>query len=582
MSTKTPPHVADASLALGLAGPRRILLVCPPFQHPHLSSLSTAHLGTLLRERGGRCVEAYPHFVLAELVGVEKYLEVGDGTSLTGELLFAEGLHGEPSETEGRGLLERAFGSAVERRGLREEFERRTFARLDCSEIDLVGLTTSFNQLMAALWLSRAIKRRWPSVVIALGGAACAPPMGAGILAAYPHLDVVVSGWGEAPLLALSRGEFGPREVIENHDPLSLDALPVPDYGPFLQAARDHEMESKVALTFEGSRGCWWGQKHHCRFCGVNGTALSYHAKTSSRVIAEIRSLWERHGRNLVATDAILSREHLRHVMPELSRWEGGPKLFYELKTNMKEAELGALARARVQCQPGVESLSTRLCRLLRKGTNSLQNLAFLKWVAERNIPIVWNLLYAIPGEVPEDYDRQIALFRWIPHFPPPERINPIHLARHSPYFDSLGEFGWSDVEPRPEYRSMHPHLGEAALRDVSKYFVGHSSATSDAYLERLARAVSDWRQRHQSGEGLFLDREQGLVRNGPDRGFRYQMTPLLERVLERTHQIAPVTAVLRHAACARAVLDQLEAHGIVRIEDDRVLNLTVRTRLTV
>jgi hypothetical protein len=44
--------------------------------------------------RDGHCVEAYLHFGLARVMGVDKYMEVGDGTSMTGELLFAEGLHG--------------------------------------------------------------------------------------------------------------------------------------------------------------------------------------------------------------------------------------------------------------------------------------------------------------------------------------------------------------------------------------------------------------------------------------------------------------------------------------------------------
>jgi hypothetical protein len=76
------------------------------------------------------------------------------------------------------------------------------------------------------------------------------------------------------------------------------------------------------------------------------------------------------------------------------------------------------------------------------------------------------------------------------------------------------------------------------------------------------------------------LHPEQGLVRNGPERGFRFQMNPVLERVLGCTHRIASVASVLREAGCSRAVLTQLEAHGILYVEGDRVLNLAVRTGL--
>jgi hypothetical protein len=57
-------------------------------------------------------------------------------------------------------------------------------------------------------------------------------------------------------------------------------------------------------------------------------------------------------------------------------------------------------------------------------------------------------------------------------------------------------------------------------------------------------------------------------------------MTPVLERVLDCTHQIASVGSVLERAGCSRPALSQLETHGIVYVEGDRVLNLAVRTGL--
>jgi ribosomal peptide maturation radical SAM protein 1 len=565
---------------LGHAGQKRLLLVCPPFQNPRLSSLSTAHLATLLRERGGHCQEAYLHFGLAGLIGIEKYMQVGDGTSLTGELLFAEGLHGIPQDRESRTLLDAAFGKLTERQAILQEFERQCLQAVDFAEFDLVGLTTSFNQLLAALWLARLIKRCAPGATIVLGGASCTQPMGARVLESYPQVDLVVSGWGEQPLLALSRGEGPQRGLIEQSEPIDLDALPIPDYAAFLEAARGHLGESPLTLTFESSRGCWWGQKQHCRFCGVNGEQLGFYTKSSQRVVHEIRTLWQRHGRNLIATDAILSREHLREVIPELGGWEGGPKLFYEMKTNVTEAEVAALARARVQSQPGVESLNTRLLKLMRKGVSAIQNLAFLKWCGERRVPIAWNLLYAIPGECEADYEAQIALIPWIFQFPPPERINPIHLARHSPFFDQRDQFGWREVRPRPEYRGMHPQLDSEALQEIAKYFVGRAPVCPEKYLERLDQAVSEWQARNQRGEGLFLDSVHGLVRNQAGSGFRYDLSPPLARLLECTHQVASLPRVLDHVGCSRDNLTQLERLGLLYIEGNQILNLTLRTGL--
>lgn len=584
MTTPAPPlarHAAEPpGDPLGPAGDRRLLLVCPPFQNPQVASLATAHLATVVRERGGRCEEAYPHFELARHLGLETYLEVGGGTSLAGELLFAEGLHGPSDEPAVAAILAAAFGDGAAREQIRQAFAERVFATTDYAAFDLVGFTTSFNQLLAALFIARALKRRHPRVEVALGGAACAAPMGASVLAGYPEVDFVVSGWGEAPLLALSRGEHEPRRLLESPAPLELDALPVPDYAALLAAASTAWRDRPLALAFESSRGCWWGQKHQCRFCGVNGPSLGYHLKSSARVVREVRAQWERHGRNLVATDAILAREHLDEVIPELMRFAEGPRIFYELRTNVTADQVAALAQARVQAQPGIESLSTRLLELLGKGLSAIQNLAFLKWAAERRLPVAWNLLYAIPGELVVDYERQIALMEHIPHLAPAGRINPIHLARHSPFFEEREAYGYRDVEPLVEYRGMHPHLDAAARFTIAKYFQGQAPVDPAAYRDRLEQALSRWTRRHAQGDGLFLHPERGLVRNQGDEGRHFPSSPVFDAVLDLTHEIVGMQDLLAATRAPRALITAMQEAGILFIERDRVLNLAVRLGL--
>jgi ribosomal peptide maturation radical SAM protein 1 len=577
LTGRPPPDQSILTLA-----ERRILLICPPFQRLSLSPLAIALLATFLRHRGVDCTEAYLQFELARLVGAERYRQLGEGTrGLDCELLFAEGLHGRLESPDAQARLAELFGSPAERSSIRRDFEARCLRRLADVEPDLVGLTTSNNQLVPALWLTRIIKRARPSVRVVLGGSSCAEPMGQRILEAYPEVDWVVSGYGETPLLDLARGGEPGDGLVRSHEPVDLDGLPVPDYGPYLRAVEDFGGHPSWMLTFETSRGCWWGQKAPCTFCGLNGLEMAYHKKSSARVVSEIRTLWKRHGRNLFATDAILSREHLRQVMPELGRFETGPRIFYEVKANLREADVVALGRANVVgLQPGIESLSTHLLRLLHKGTDAIHNLALLKWCRERHIALGWNLLCGIPGEEPADYEQQVALLRKVPHFPPPVRANPIRVDRYSPYFDHYREFGWSDIEPLPEYRMLHPQLGEAMLRDLAYHFCGIGGVSAGGYLGRLEREVETWQRRYRRGEGLFLDPVEGLVRNDAERGFRFHMNDTMARVLECTHQVAPIARVLEHARCTRAVLEQMAAHDLVYLEGNRVLNLTTRTAL--
>jgi hypothetical protein len=229
--------------------------------------------------------------------------------------------------------------------------------------------------------------------------------------------------------------------------------------------------------------------------------------------------------------------------------------------------------------QPGIESLSSRLLGLLNKGVTAIQNLALLKWCRERGIRATWNLLIAIPGEEALDYYAQIALFAKIPHFQPPKRLNPIRIDRFSPYFNDYAAHGWSRIEPRAEYRAMHPHLSEAALRDIAYHFDGIGGVSPDEYFGALDTAFQDWHRRFKAFEGLFLDPKEGLVRNAGGKGLRFTMTEKLARVLECTHEIAPIARVLQQAGCDRAFLAELLRNGIIHIEDDKVVNLAVRAK---
>ena len=65
---------------------------------------------------------------------------------------------------------------------------------------------------------------------------------------------------------------------------------PYPDHSDFLRdfSASAASLHLRPELTMETSRGCWWGQKHHCTFCGLNGKGMRYRSKSSTRAFDEI------------------------------------------------------------------------------------------------------------------------------------------------------------------------------------------------------------------------------------------------------------------------------------------------------
>ncbi len=574
-----PLSLKDAVEANAVA--KRVLLVCPPFQPLVLSSLAVAQLATLLRSHNIVCTESYLHFDFARLIGENKYSQITDaGSGLKGEMLFAEGLHGTPDDTLAEQTLSQLYGPIEERARARDALFERCFERIAADKPDLIGMSTSFNQLLPALWLSRQIKQSFPGVQIVLGGAACSEPMGQRVLEGYADIDYVVSGFGERPLLALGSGAPIQDRFLHGHETPDLDGLPIPEYDEFLKQAGEFADRKKISLAFESSRGCWWGQKNHCTFCGLNGVEMRFTAKSSKRVVEEIRSLWRRHHRNLFATDTIMSREHLRTVMVDLGQFEDKPALFYEVKSNMAESDISALKRANATTlQPGIESLNTHLLTLLKKGVSTIRNLALLKWGRERGLNILWNLLCAIPGEKAEDYDQQLLLIDKIPQFQPPHGVNPIRIDRFSPYFNNYADYGWESIEPFAEYRWLHPHFDNDALNDVAYHFNGVGGIQPGSYLKRLRGALNEWRERFDKNDGLFLDPEQGLIRNESGHGMRFGLAPALQRIVDETHDVVPIAKVMQAASCPRAVIDQLAKAGILYIEGEKVLNLAIRVK---
>ena len=91
---------------------------------------------------------------------------------------------------------------------------------------------------------------------------------------------------------------------------------------------------------------------------------------------------------------------YYRTVLPELAERKLGVTFFYEIKSNLKKKQVKLLADAGIlTVQPGVESFSSHVLKLMRKGVTAIQNIQMLKWCREYGVDVAWNLLYGFPGE---------------------------------------------------------------------------------------------------------------------------------------------------------------------------------------
>jgi ribosomal peptide maturation radical SAM protein 1 len=507
--------------------PLRSALVAMPFASARHPSLQLGLLQAAARRRGFEVETFALNLDLAREIGLDPYERLCRHRGpMLGDWLFSVEAFGDAAPDPDGAFLDEHMEELRPHLGadldadrllaLRREVLPRYLDRLvegvPWGELALVGFTTTFQQAVPSLALARRIKARHPGVATVLGGAACDAEMGLELLRTAPWVDLVVVGEGdeafpellealssgrdpaEVPGVAARRG--GAISAPARRAPVRLDELPVPSYEDWFRRAALLDLlpaggRREVAVPFEAARGCWWGR---CLFCGVAGERRTFRAKSPGRVLDELEQLASEEGTlRLESVDAVLGPEHARELLGELARRELDYELFWEARAGLSKEDLGRMARAGVRrIQPGIESLSTRTLRLMRKGTTALQNVNLLRWALHSGIDASWNVLWGFPGESAEDYRAQAALMRLLFHLQPPQGGSRIWLERFSPLFVERERFRFRSLAPEGSYRRAWPagtDLGRLA------YFFDHQleDALPDEAFEETQATIAAW-----------------------------------------------------------------------------------------
>lgn len=301
------------------------------------------------------------------------------------------------------------------------------------------------------------------------------------------------------------------RPVLPVGQELDVNTFIRLDYDSFIDdVARNFpDGEVDLVLPFETSRGCWWGEKAHCTFCGLNSLSMNYRSMAASNAKLLLADLFARYGhthKQWICVDNILPREYLTDLFPDLVA-PPDTTIFYEVKADLTDAEVGVLAQAGVTIvQPGIESLATSTLKLMRKGVSSFRNVRFLQSCLRHNVYPTWNLLVGFPGEDPEVYQKYVADMPNLVHLPPPTGVYPVRFDRYSPYFDQAEDYGL-ELEPLDFYRYTYP-FPDAALRHLAYYFADHNYeadyfAGMVTWLNQMRELTSAWRARWHEDENF-------------------------------------------------------------------------------
>jgi ribosomal peptide maturation radical SAM protein 1 len=611
-----------------------------PFAQYKQPSIALSLLKAELAERGFRARVAYPNLRFAERIGAEAYERIAAWypADLLGDWLFAPGLGGPGRDDEGyleqvlRGRdpahTQAYFGKRPVDRGQWQELlavRAAVPAFLDACAREIlaagpriVGFTSQFHQHTAVLSLARLLKARRPDLFVAGGGANFRGPMGQEAVLRFPWLDAVVSGEGDlvfpdlvarvlagqpvADLPGVFTPGLRPRPEPAGYAPpaTDLDRLPAPDTLDFQAAwaASGFAGAQRPRYLLETSRGCWWGARHRCLFCGQGSARLDYRAKSPGRAAAELGELGRTHPDSaLIVTDEIISPTYFDTFLPELARLRLGDRIIYfEVRPNLTREQLARLRLAGVgRVEAGIESLSTPVLALVRKGVSALQCLQFLKWCRELGLTVVWNWLWGFPGEPASEYRRLAGDLGRLFHLAPPNYAGPFRLDRFSPYFEQPRKHRLEAVAPYPAYRHVYP-LPPEALERLAYYFtyrIARPHQEVDRYTEPLAEQISRWKAAYPEAALAFVDEGDRLVlqdRREPGRDASYATLDGSHRLLylacDRARSAAGLCRILQNGhgeprtpEAVRSLLAPLVDQGWMAQEGDGYLSLAYRRR---
>lgn len=494
---------------------------------------------------------------------------------------------------------------------------------IDWTKFRVVGFTTTFAQSLASLLLAKRIKEASPKTTIVFGGANVDAEMGVEFVRSFDWVDYVVHGEGEETFLALLsnisqrkkttipgisvRSNSG--EVLPGHlsaKPIAdMNQSPVPDYTEYFEQLEQFKLlsQSSYFLYFESSRGCWWGAKHHCTFCGLNGTTMTHRQKNPERVYTEIMEIVEKYKcTTLAATDNILPLDYFRNLLPQLSAADVDLHLFYEIKANLSREQMRALASSCIrQIQPGIESLNSRLLQMMRKGITAIQNIQFLKWCYEYDIKPYWNILYGFPGESIDDYADLPQLALSISHLYPPGNVARVIFERFSPYLEDSASFGLK-LHPDPAYGQLFPP--KVDLQKIAYFYLESRSLDApdpDEYMLDSRDAITAWTRRFHNGESrchyqkaldyvLIEDSRQLSLTDSVTTRF-HRLKGKLAKIYTYCDDIrsfASICSMLSketdepvNEAQIETALDKLVARRLLLKEGNRYLSLAVRKKST-
>jgi ribosomal peptide maturation radical SAM protein 1 len=509
-------------------------LVSMPWFMAQMPSIQLAILGDILKQQGisSKSFEFYADF--HDIFGESLYRTISSSNPYVADMLFTRHYFENPipyQSIPNLGLASDEFEQDLYLFAdpLIGEFLDATMRDTQWGQFDVVAFSLTASQTGASMALAKRIRAEYPNLPIIFGGASCADEMGQALMEVCSEVDVVVHKEAESVLPLLLEAMRGDRPFAEvpgitwrdsaglhsNIDaPLhalqrTRGALRFDDYFERIDSLETLSKDV-VYIPFESSRGCWYGEKAQCTFCGLN-EIIKYRQRGSGGLFEELSEYADRYGvESFFAVDLIMPLSFFNSFLPQLEKSGKRWSIFYEVKSNMKRVQIEQLANAGVNwIQPGIESLDDEVLKIMRKGVSSAQNIQTLRICRELDMKVGWSIINGFPGEQAKSYWAMAALIPKLHHLEAPSNIGCFEVHRFSPYFDDPEKMGIRITGAHPRYEYVFPV--DASIQDRLVYrFDFEVVAPRDEELEAatnaVRRAVRDWKRANGRGADFSIE----------------------------------------------------------------------------
>jgi hypothetical protein len=283
-----------------------------------------------------------------------------------------------------------------------------------------------------------------------------------------------------------------------------------------------------------------------------------YRFKKPSKVVSEIDALTSTHKTLSVAiVDNVLPKDTSAEIFKRLATLRKDLRIFSEIRATTPLSELRHMRKAGVQeIQVGIEALSTRLLKKLKKGTTTIQNLEIMKNCEALGIANISNLIFQFPGSDEDDVDETLQNLDFALHFRPLKGVD-FWLGLDSPVWQYPRAYGIESVHNHPKWRYLFPARVYRTLPFMIQAYRGDVG-----YQKKIWRPV---RKKIDRWFSMYNDLQKGpspspilSFRDGRDfliiRQKRYQAEPMNHRLVGASREMY---LFCRHYRSLKKIRDQ-------------------------